>query len=156
MDFSWVNWPTALTLWGGSADQLLEQLQKVQNKAARAVTKSDWHTPARLLLKQCGWLSVKQLVVYHSTMLMFKVMMTESPRYLFSMFSSKYHCDTRHARSKQVKPTRGSTLDLSEESFRWRAAKIYNELPVSLRQSTSAGSFRVGLKKWIRDNIPVN
>ena len=68
----------------------------------------------------------------------------------------KYHCDTRQPRSKQVKPTRGSTLDLSKESFRWRAAKIYNELPESLRPSTSAGSFRVGLKKWIRDNIPVN
>ena len=106
-------------IYCGSANKLINSLQKVQNKAARAVTKLDWSTPTQVVLRQCGWLGVKQLVVYHS----FKVMKAESPQYLFSMFSTEYTCNTRQARSGQVKPTRRSNLDLSEESFRWRAAK---------------------------------
>ena len=101
-----------IALWGGSADQLLDPLQKVQNRAARAVTKLNWDTSITILLKQCGWLSIRQLVVYHSSILVHKVMMKKSPSYLYSMFSSKYQIDTRQARSEQIKPTRISTLEL--------------------------------------------
>ena len=69
-----------IALWGGSADQLMDPLQKAQNKAARAVTKLDWNTPVRVLLRQCGWLSVQQLAMYHSVVLVYKVMKAESPR----------------------------------------------------------------------------
>ena len=120
------------------------------------MTKLEWDTPIKTLLRQCGWLSVNQLVVYHSSILVYKVMMTKSPMYLYSMFSSKYECDTRQARSGQIKLTRISNLDLSHESFRWRAAAVYNSLPASLRQDKSLKSFKTGLKKWIIDNIPVH
>ena len=145
-----------IALWGGCSNQLLDSLQKLQNKAARAVTKQDWNTPTKSLLKQCGWLSVKQLVVYHSSILVYKVMKAESPQYLFSMFSTEYTCDTRQARSGQVKPTRRSNLDLSEESFRWRAAKYYNNLPADLRQAVSASIFKTGLRRWILENVPAD
>ena len=144
-----------IALWGGSADQLLDPLQKVQNKAARAVTKLNWDTSITILLKQCGWLSIRQLVVYHSSILVHKVMMKKSPSYLYSMFSSKYQIDTRQARSEQIKPTRISTLELSYESFRWRAARMYNDLPIALRQVTSVPKFKKELKKWIIENIPI-
>ena len=58
-----------ITLWGGSAKYMIVTLQKAQNRAARVVTKLDWYTPTAELLNQCGWLSVHQLVVYHSVVL---------------------------------------------------------------------------------------
>ena len=143
-----------IALWGGCANQLLNSLQKVQNKAARAVTKVDWNTPTKLVLRQCGWLSVKQLVVYQSSILVYKVMRTASPRYLYSMFSTEYTCNTRQASSGQVKLTRRSNLDISEESFRCRGAKYYNNLPIDLREAVSVSSFKTGLRRWILDNVP--
>jgi hypothetical protein len=142
-----------IALWGGSADQLMKPLQKAQNKAARAVTKLDWNTPVRILLHQCGWLSVHQLAVYHSVVMVYKVMQTESPRYLFSMFSNKYNCDTRHARRALLRPTRETDLELSEDSFRWRAARAFNALPLPVRNSSSMKSFKIEVKKWVRENI---
>ena len=138
------------------ADKLINTLQKAQNKAARAVTKLDRNTPVRTLLQQCGWLSVHQLVVYHSVIMVYKVMQTESPRYLFSMFSTKYNCDTRHARRALLRPTRNCELDLSEESFRWRAAKDFNALPLSVRKSSSLKTFKIDVKKWITENISLD
>ena len=79
-----------IPLWGGSAKYLIRVLQVLQNKAARAVTKLDWFTPTAELLKQCGWLSVSQLSVYHSVVQVFKVLQARSPKYLHSMFTTPY------------------------------------------------------------------
>ena len=142
-----------IALWGGCSKQLLISLQKVQNKAARVVTKLDWNTHARDLLHQCGWLSVHQLAVYHSVVLVYKVRQTESPRYLFSMFSAKYNCDTRQAASGLIRHTRGIELDIAKDSFRWRASNEFNSLPLVTRQKTTLKEFKSSAKKWIKTNI---
>ena len=72
-------------------------------------------------------------------------MKTKSPRYLFSMFSTEYSFNTRQANSGQLKPTRRSNLDISLESFRWRAAKSFNNLPINIRQAESVKVFKTGL-----------
>ena len=84
-----------IPLWAGSAKFLIKSLQTLQNKAARAVTKLDWNTPTAELLRQCGWLSVHQLSVYHSVVLVFKVLQFRSPKYLYNMFSTTYNYKTR-------------------------------------------------------------
>ena len=71
-----------MPLWGGCRKELIQKLQVLQNKAARALTKLDWYTPTSELLNQCGWLSVQQLIAYHSLVLVFKVVQAQSPRYL--------------------------------------------------------------------------
>ena len=51
-----------ISLWGGTEEFLLNSLQIVQNKAARFVARRGIYTPVAELLKQCGWLSLRQLV----------------------------------------------------------------------------------------------
>ena len=102
-----------ISLWGGCSQELLNQLQIAQNKAARVVTKLDWSTPTKVQLKQCGWLSVRQLAAYHSVVLVYKVMKTETPKYLHSMFSSKYTHDTRLAKSGMIKHSTRPKLEHS-------------------------------------------
>ena len=62
-----------IALWGGCGTGLVRSLQIIQNKVGRVVTRLDWSTPARDILLQCGWLSVNQLVFYHSVLLIYKV-----------------------------------------------------------------------------------
>ena len=54
-----------IQLYGQSSDYLIRILQVQQNKAARKVTRLDWGTSTNVLLNQIGWLSVKQLFVFH-------------------------------------------------------------------------------------------
>ena len=91
-----------IELWGGSSQYLLKALQKAQNRAARFVSKLDWNTPTGKLLKQCGWLSVHQLAVYHSVVMVYKVMLYKSPKYIYSMFSTKYHYNTNQAQNQEI------------------------------------------------------
>ena len=140
-----------IELWGGSSKYLLEALQKAQNRAARFVTKLDWSTPVSELLKQCGWLSVHQLVVYHSVVMVFKVMHKETPKYLHSMFSDKYSYKTKQAQSGNLKHRRD--LDLDADSLRWRASKSYNALPLEIKNAATLEIFKKSVKAWIKMNI---
>ena len=74
--------------WSGCEDYLVDALQVCQNRAARLVTKLDRFTPTKVLLKQCGWLSVKQLMVYHSLILLRKVFKNQKPLYLYQKITS--------------------------------------------------------------------
>ena len=70
------------------------------------MTKLDWSTPVAELLKQCGWLSVHQLIVYHSVVLVHKVIQKKSPKYLHSMFDAEYKYKTKQADNGLLRQTR--------------------------------------------------
>ena len=71
-----------MPLWAGCEEYLVKILQVVQNKAARSVAKLNFSTPIQTLLKTCGWLSVRQLMVYHSVLLLHKTLHFQAPQYL--------------------------------------------------------------------------
>ena len=144
-----------ITLWGGSAKYIIVALQKAQNRAARVVTKLDWYTPTAELLKQCGWLSVHQLVVYHSVVLVYRVLQNKSPRFLHSMFSAEYTYNTKQARGGIIRHTRDLDLGLTASSFRWRAARSFDDLPLEIRKLETVQKFKKATKLWIKQNIPL-
>ena len=142
-----------IELWGGSSQYLLKALQKAQNRAARFVSKLDWNTPTGKLLKQCGWLSVHQLAVYHSVVMVYKVMLYKSPKYIYSMFSTKYNYNTNQAQNKMLRQTRKFSLNLTKESFRWRAAMHYNQLPLEIRELGNLQHFKKEAKAWVKSSV---
>ena len=103
-----------ISLWGGTEDFLLNSLQVVQNKAARFVARRGRYTPVQDLLNQCGWLSVRQLVCYHSIILIYKTK-TKFP----SKLATQFPYNTRLAQSDSVRmgPEFQSKLDLTKKSF---------------------------------------
>ena len=74
--------------WGGCSDYLINFLQILQNRAGRLVTKHGRFTPNRVVLHQCGWLSVRQMVHYHSLVLVFKIKAENKPEFFRAHFSS--------------------------------------------------------------------
>ena len=85
-----------IQLWGGSSAYLLHLLQVIQNCAARQVTRLNWYTPTKTLLDQCGWLSVKQLSIYHSLVLVYKVKSDKKPVQCISMIDLDMNSHTIH------------------------------------------------------------
>ena len=69
----------------------------------RVVTRLDWCTSTKDLLSQCGWLSVNQLIFYHSVLQLHKVRLSGSPMYLYTMHNSwSYSYRTRQAETGLV------------------------------------------------------
>ena len=145
-----------IPLWGGSSKGLIKSLQNLQNKAARAVSKMDWFTPTTELLRQCGWMSVHQLSVYHTLILVYKVMQVKAPKYLYTMFNTEYSYKTRQADSGKIRNTMIPELDISKDSFRWRATDLYNKLPVAIREINTLQSFKTATKQWVKQNVEMS
>ena len=95
-----------IQLWGGCSGYLLDFLQVLQNRAARLVTRLGWFTPVSTLLKQCGWLSVRQLVHYHSLTLAFKITAEKKPAYFVDKLDFNFPYRTRLASDSSLQTTR--------------------------------------------------
>ena len=50
------------SIWGCCGSREINQLQKLQNRAARIVTNSSFHTPSRPLIERLGWRTIEQLI----------------------------------------------------------------------------------------------
>ena len=153
-----------MPLWGGCELYLISSLQTIQNKAARAVTKLGWYTTTEELLKQCGWLSVNQLIVYHTLILVYKVISNKSPVYLHNKITTEFAYPTRmwtHFKdgnidtNLRVRPNQDTSHLITSRSFRWRSSKLWNALPVELRHCKSLDNFKSTLKTWIKQNVPI-
>ena len=84
-----------IPVWGGCEKFLIKALQIVQNKAVRLVTNCGIYTPVQTLLTQSGWLSVNQLVFFHTVVLLYKTIQNQSPTYMHKMINRDYGYQTR-------------------------------------------------------------
>ena len=145
-----------IQLWGGCEGYLLHSLQVLLNKAARLVTGFSCFTSTKKLLDTCGWLSVKQLVMYQTTIMVHKTFLTSKPFYLHGRLSNEHSCyRTRQQTSGCIRMDHSFRYkgELPRNSFRSRGANNYNSIPADIRASMTMDTFKSKLRKWIRNNI---
>ena len=140
-----------IIIWGGTEKYLIRTLQVIQNKAARCVTKLTWFTPTRTLLRQCNWLSVQQLIFYHTAIQMWKIRKYELPVSLHDRF----HLRSTRSGSEGALTIPPSDTSLAKKSFSVRAAATWNQIPVTIRNTESFTNFKRNLKQWVLVNIPI-
>ena len=98
-----------------------------------------------------------QLVVYHTVVLVHKVLLSGTPKHLFNLFNEDYNVKTRLDDQKLLKPeqTKAPKKDLAMDSFRWRSIQDYNLLPLAIRSTSPFLKFKRLVKTWISENIPL-
>ena len=114
--------------------------------------------PTQVLLKKCNWLSVKQLIFYQSVILTHKIVKSGSPLYLAQKISTSHPYRTRQATSGGIRYAESfpSTLSRTQDSFCYRSAGQYNNIPAEIRCITYLPKFKTKLKQWVASNIPVD
>ena len=141
-----------IAIWGGTEDYILNSVQVMQNKAAKCITKTvDLYTPTRVLLRQCGWMSVRQLVFYHTVLQMWKTMKTHKPVHIYSQLKLS---NTRSANTGTLKIPFMNT-GLANKSFIVRGPLCWNEIPAEIRDCNSLPTFKKKLKKYVIQHIPI-
>ena len=91
-----------LPLCGGAPEYMLAAVQRKMNEAMRVVTRRRWAVLGRRLtsnaelLRQCNYLSVKQMVYYHSVALVHKVVVHQAPVHLYLIIRRALASGVRH------------------------------------------------------------
>ena len=98
-----------------------------------------------MLFNKTGWLTVNQLVVYHSVLAVFKIRSCSEREYLSNILNK----DSRNGRIMIPK----IELRLAQNSFTLRGASYWNLLPQNIKQTSKIGQFKQLAKTWIVENI---
>ena len=80
-----------IPVWGGTEESIIRAAQVIQNRAARIVTKLSWFTPQRILLQQTNWLSIRQLISYHTLIQVWRTRINQKPRYMFEKLHREFN-----------------------------------------------------------------
>ena len=135
-----------LPLFGGCDIAEIKQIQVLQNKAAQIVSHSAPRSPRLPMYSKLKWLTVNQLITYHTLLTIFKIRKCGEPEYLAKFLKN----DNRAGRI--IVPN--TQLSLAKKSFVWRGSEQWNLLSSQLRDSTKIGHFKRGARNWVLENIP--
>jgi len=138
------------SLLGGLPKKSLRPLQLVMNWAARLICRSKRFEPVTPLLRDLHWLPVEQRIVFKTLLLTFKGLQDDSPRYLSDLVS-KYvpaRC-LRSANSCMLVVPKSRLKTVGDRAFSFRAAKLWNSLPASIRRTDSLTSFKTSVKTYL-------
>ena len=142
-------------VYGQASDYLLHILQVQQNRAAQIVTRLGWRTSTSLLLNQIGWLSVRQLYVYHSLLLLWKIRNSGNPQYLNEKFVQRFNYSTRQATSNSLSIYSTPRSEMSKKSFVFNTTILWNSLSTDLRKTQSLMAFKRNLRSWVKSNVEI-
>ena len=134
-----------LPLFGGCDKGQIRELQVLQNKAAQIVS----HKPPRShrieMYENLKWMTVHQLVVYHTLLMVYKIRTSSEPEYLASILKKE------NRNENIIVPN--TKLELARKSFGFRGPTDWNSLPSCVRRCSKIGEFKNKVKIWIMDNI---
>ena len=131
------------SVWGCAGSSEINQLQKLQKRAARIITNSSFDAPSRPLIEKLGWKTVDQLISSESKTMVFKSLNELAPQYLCDLFTRKSLYSSyslRNAGTDLRLPMKRSTK--GQKCFSYRGAKLWNSLSAESKQATSLYSFK--------------
>ncbi len=131
----------------GLPEYLLNNLQLVQNAAARVVVglrKYDHITPTRIELH---WLPVKERITLKILLLTYNSLNGKGPEYLSDMFvKSGANYSLRSIKNDLFSVPKTNKKCCGDRAFSVVAPKMWNELPTQLKCAKDVKEFKVALK----------
>lgn len=131
----------------GIQQQHLDKLQRVQNMAARLITKTRMREHITPVLKELHWLPVRQRIIFKLLTLVYKSVHGLAPMYLQEL--TTIHQPGRQLRSadqKQLTVPPARTNTYGGRTFSRAGADLWNGLPADVRRCGNLNSFRSTLK----------
>ena len=135
------------SVWGCAGSTDINQLQKLQNRAARIITNSSFDTPSRPLITELGWMAVEELIGIESKTMVFKSLNDLAPQYLCNLFIKNSACSSRILRNTETDLRLLKKRSANgQKCFSFRGAKLWNSLPAESKTVSSLGSFKKSIQ----------
>ena len=128
-------------VWVNCGKTLQDKLQKLQNRAARVLTFSNYDADATELLEFLRWKNLARQQEIHKATMMSRCLHGLAPEYLCSKFTwrdSAY--DLRDSENKLNVPLPRTYY--YRKSFSYIGATLWNSLPCDIRNTESLGVFK--------------
>ena len=131
----------------------MDRLQKIQNTAARIVSRQKGRDHISPVLKDLHWLPIRQRIDHKILSLTFSCLNGLAPEYLAELIPR--HISTRSLRSNSQSLLKLPSVDDTNKlkfggrSFQNAAPMLWNPLPDHLKKSKTIQCFRKNLKSYL-------
>ena len=138
-----------------SMDAYLEKkIQNIQNMCLRFIfniRKRNRNTDYNTLLKQLGWLNMKEKTIKNGLVMMYKILNGLAPNYLsdFITLTSDIHNINTRRRNNSIWINKHITSKIHRKSFYFFIANIYNSIPENIIKSKSLNCFKKAIHKYL-------
>ena len=131
------------------SDFQIKRIQSLQNQAARIITKEKKSAHITPTLKDLHWLPIKFRIMFKILLTVYKCIHGEGPTYLASLLE-EYH-PPRALRSAARSLLREPHVHkkYGDRAFSVAGPKLWNELPLEIRNRKSVNIFKKQLKTYL-------
>ena len=134
----------------GLPDTKLNRLQRMQNIAARIVTRTSVKDHITPVLKKLNWLPVRMRVLYKLMMIMYRALDGTGPSYLIELIKHYRPTTTVVLRSDgRLDVPRSNLVSYGDRAFSVAAPAEWNKLPSDVKDCPSYKLFKSKLKTWL-------
>ena len=136
------------SVWGCCGVTEINQLQKLQNRAACIVTGCSFDAPSMPLIKKLGWKTIDELIAMESNIMVFKSLHKLAPQYMCNLFTKTSQLTSMNLRNTATDlrlPKKNSKN--GQKCFSFRGARSWNGLTAECKQASSLYSFKQCLVK---------
>lgn len=123
------------TVWSNASKQNLNKLQSVQNFACRIILGLRKYDHITEGLKSLKWLSVRDKLLLNICTMVFKCLNNQAPTYLCNRLVRRSSVHNRNTRRNSDLYLPKCRLATGQRSFAFRAAKLCDELPSTIKQA---------------------
>ena len=137
------------SVWGSCGTTRLNKLQRLQNRATRIVTDSDFDTSAAPLIQDLGWPTIEQLIHRETSTITYKCLNQLAPAYLSGCFSKLSDSHTRVLRNSGTDVQPRMRTSNGQKCFAYRGAKVWNDLDSETKLACNIQCFKSRLKNYM-------
>ena len=131
--------------WGELSAMCDENLQRLQNRAARIIARRYRSNEAMTML---GWPLLKTIRKRNKCILVFKCLHDLVPKYLSEYFIRNSNVHSYNIRRcNDIHPPKPK-LSLGKRTFRYSGTLLFNSLPLRIKASTSLTSFKNFIRQY--------
>ena len=141
-----------LIVWGQTYSSYIDPIFKLQKRAVRAISFQPRMSPSLPIFNDVKLLKFSEIFELRLLTFVFDSVNKTSPSCFHGFFlfcSSVHQYSTRQASQGVLYMSRKNSLRYGLKSIRYLSAKLWNALPVELRNAPSKSSFKTKLKIYL-------
>ena len=130
-----------VNIWGSTYDAHVKPIEILQKKIVRLITNSSYYAHTTPLFRELNILKLCDIYKFHAALFMFDKIhsSTTVPRH---SYSTRFNSDTRSAFHR---------LTVTQHSLSFTAPKIWNDIPLAIRNIKKLKPFKKNLKQFFID-----
>lgn len=130
----------------------LERLQKLQNKAMRAILKCNRYTPIQTMLDTLKWLNIQQRLALNTLNFVQKMKMGNAPDYLIGQLNYVGEMQPYNLRNAEDFRLQRVTTTAMQRSLFFKGLKLYNMLPNYIKTERNINIFKRNISTFVKNN----